>query len=536
MVVLLRRPDEIPSPHNYDAWASIGDSPADLPTEKRDTALGANLEKTFDEIAEVWMEIGRALSAEPTGDLSHTAACVPNLSDFGFMMAWSRIAAAWAKETRSVLLVTDDPWLFRHLAKLEGIEAGRMPRLYAAEAKLALRGFVARIAAALRFAKSAISLRAQRKNIPRKESVILVYAHPESSAEGVDGYFGDLMLRMPGLGRVLHVDCPAGRARKLSGHGTTASLHAWGSAVDALGAIFARWRPARRWREHPEAWLVRRAACREGGTATGAAIRWQQSCQRRWLSVARPNTVTWPWENHAWERDFVRSCRAKGITTIGYQHSVVGNQMLNYAPISNPDGLQSIPDKVLCTGNATATRLTTWGLPEERVSVGGAWRAVGGEMPVFDRQAPVLMALPFDARISAEMIAAANAVHGRKILVKSHPMTPYWFADTTNVRNTNRRLGEHDALSAVVYAASTVGLEAVLAGIPTYRFRPQTCLAIDVLPDGVHVDLVDRDSLAEALDDPQPSPAPDRAGIFAPVEPGKWQKLLERKGPNAELA
>ena len=65
MVVLLWRPDEIPSPNNYDAWASIGDSPDDLPTEKRDTALGANLEKTFDEIAEVWMEIGRALSAEP---------------------------------------------------------------------------------------------------------------------------------------------------------------------------------------------------------------------------------------------------------------------------------------------------------------------------------------------------------------------------------------------------------------------------------------------------------------------------------------
>ena len=232
----------------------------------------------------------------------------------------------------------------------------------------------------------------------------------------------------------------------------------------------------------------------------------------------------------------MRGCRTAGVATVGYQHSVVGRQMLNYAPASNPDGLDSIPDKVLCTGRTTASRLTGWGLPEARVAVGGAWRLLDQRTPAFDRQAPVFMALPFDARISAEMVAAATEIRGHEILVKPHPMTPHRFADTVNVRNTDHRLTEHNALSAVVYAASTVGLEAVLSKLPTFRFRPQSCMAMDILPEGVRVNVVDHDSLQAALDNPQPSAAPHRDDIFAAVDLAMWRDHLNLKGPNAELA
>ena len=125
---------------------------------------------------------------------------------------------------------------------------------------------------------------------------------------------------------------------------------------------------------------------------------------------------------------------------IGYQHSVVGRQMLNYAPQSNPDGLASIPDRILCSGSATAGQLVEWGIPANQVSIGGARRLAEETAPDYARDAPVFLPLPFDKRVSAEMIAAAKSVPGKTFLVKNHPMTPYAFSETDTVRRTDQPL------------------------------------------------------------------------------------------------
>ena len=97
-------------------------------------------------------------------------------------------------------------------------------------------------------------------------------------------------------------------------------------------------------------------------------------------------------------------------------------------------------------------------------------------------------------------------------------MTPFAFADEDGVIRTDRALGEQRELSAVVFAATTVGLEAVLAGIPTLRFQPRGRIALDILPRGIDVPTVEADGLAAALDRLSDPPGVSAERVFAAVD------------------
>ena len=510
----------------HDHWAVISGPDDGLDPARQMPDLGRLLEEAFDASAAEWWELGRTLGAEASARLAHAPACAANASDFGQMLAWTRLVAHWAKGSEVVLVVCDDPWLFRHMAALPGVVTRGRPLLWLKALRLFLRGYAARAAVALRMAKAAWALRHHRTGA-MGGTHLLVYGHPASTADGLDAYFGPLMRELPALNRLLHVDCGVERALALAADGRTRSLHAWGSPLFALTRlVFSRWRPC-----GPSSWLVRRAAAQDGGTGQPAAIRWQLHCQRRWLAKAKPATVAWPWENHSWERAFVRS--AKGVQTLGYQHSVIGGQMLNYGIGSNPDGAASLPDRILCSGAATMRRLMAWGLPPERLGVGGALRFAKPLEVACDPGQPVFLALPFDQEVAAEMVEAARlaSAQGWRFLVRDHPMTPFAFEESEAVRRSPGPLNDQKSVAAVVYAATTVGLEALLAGLPTLRFRPRARISIDILPDGVSVPVTDAEHLAESLAHLSPSVVPARADIFAPADPQVWRSILEESSP-----
>ena len=533
MTVLLHGSADTVSEETFDSWAAIPPASPPLDPARRRPGLAADLESAFDSIVEAWWLLGRTLGSDKTATLAHSPACVTNASDLGLMMAWAELAENWAREPETTLLICDDPWLYRHLASRPGGGAASVPHLAPRRLWPAIRGYLARVAAAARSAFAALRTRALRVRNEIGGPALLVYGHPASDATGRDAYFGDLLRRFPDLTRVLHVDCPAARALELGRDGRTVSLHGWGSFWYALTLPFARWRPARKHRNGKHGWLVRRAAAIEGGTGQAAMIRWQTHCQERWLRAQRPDVVAWPWENHSWERTFVRTARRLGVRTVGYQHSVIGRQMLNYAPASNPDGVESIPDLIMCAGPATRDQLAAWGIPPERLRIGGALRfpAVTNG-PRHKPDAPVLLALPFDGPVAAEMVEAARkaAKRGHRFLVKPHPMTPHVFAESPGVAFTDQPLAQHEALSAVVYAASTVGLEALLLGLPTLRFRPADRISIDILPTEIEVSTTDAGSFANDLEDLRPPPAVTRAFVFAPVDDASWGALFTKRG------
>jgi hypothetical protein len=513
----------------WDSWVVIPLATANLDAARRKPGLGLSLETAFDASAAEWLAIAHELGQEATAGLAHTPACVSNASDFGQMLAWTRLVAEWAAETPTTLVVCDDPWLFRHLRQLPGVTAGQAPALWPKALAMAMRGTAARLKAAGRAIWLSLAMRRHTKAQPSGAAWLLVYAHPRSTAEGEDAYFGDCPVRFPALRRVLHVDGgQAASGRLVYKAGRTASLHGWGSIWFALRLPFARWCPRRHAPHGTVDWLVRRAAAREAATAQPAAILWQQHCQTRWLTSTRPRLVAWPWENHAWERALVRTAHRLGVSTIGYQHSVVGPQMLNYSLGSNPDGPASIPQRILCSGGSTRAQLAGCGIPVERLDVGGALRFADVKAVRWDPTAPVFVALPFDGAVAAEMVAAAAAVAagGRRFIVKAHPMLPYHFDPPPGVAITTRALQQQEAVSAVLFAATTVGLEAALLNLPVLRFRPADRLSINIFPSSITAPVTDARHLGQHLDSVVPIPGIARDQVFAPVNLELWSELF----------
>jgi hypothetical protein len=519
-------------PGAWDAWACLpGADPAGLPVARRKAGLEADLEAAFDQAALEWWSLSRQWQRGDEPLAAHTPACAPNASDFGLILAWVRLVESWAQESPTMLVVCRDPWIFRQLAAFPGVLAkSAAPPLRVGEIKLALRGIAARARVAVRVALTAVRLRGQRAQLPPARPSLLVYGHPGSDAAGKDAYFGGLMTDLPDLTRVLHVDCGLARARVLHGP-RTVSLHAWGNPLAALTLPLKRWRPERTDRDKDLGWLIRRAAARENGTGQAAMIAWQVHCQRRWLAQARPSSVAWPWENHSWERDFVRTARRLGIATVGYQHSVIGTRMLNYAAhaLADPDAV--LPDRIACTGAATRDQLRAWGAGADRLHIAGALRFPQIAAMRADPAGPVFMALPFDQDVAAEMVAAARqaARDGWTFIVKDHPMTPFAFAPSPGVAPTDLPLGRQAPVRAVVYAATTVGLEALLMGLPTVRFRPAGRIALDIMPSGCAVPVTGAMTLAGDLANLDTPPAIDRSRIFAEVDLAWWRGVLMRK-------
>jgi len=490
------------------------------------------LEEAFDAIRDEWWALGKALGATPSAELAHAPTCASYGSDLGIMLAWTHLANTFGGDTESVLMVCDDPWLFRHLAGRPGVEAGWPPPLWLKRIGPALRGVLARGRLAARLFVAAVLLRGHRHRVPDGAPTLLVYGHPASRADGQDAYFGDLMDTLSGVERLLHTDCRRTRARHLAAGGRATSLHAWGEPAWALSLLFTRWRPSTGDIDGPHGWLVRRAAALEGGRAAAAATRWQTRCQEAWLKARRPPVVAWPWENHPWERALVRTARRLGIAAIGYQHTVIGRHMYNQSPASNPDGLAGLPDVIVCNGPAYRRQLEAWGVSAECLAVGGAFRLPPHSDIVHDGAAPVFVALSSDRYISAQMMAAVAALKptGRRFVVKDHPMYPFEFAETETIQRTAQGLPENRALSAVLYSTGTVGLEALLAGLPTLRFRPEGRIAIDILPDGLAAIPVDAASLEAALAAAQPPAKIDRAKVMAAVDLVVWRRYLMAGG------
>ena len=514
MAVLLHAGGNVPD-RGWDRWCAIACSPGNLAPAAQLDGLGERLESAFDAAAADWYVLAKDLGQAADAALAHAPACAANISDLGQMLAWRRVVAELARAPETVLVLCADPWLFRDLAALPGVSAtSPPPPLWPVVLKLALRGWLSRARVAWRCARAALS----RHGTAKGGSCLLVYGHPRSSADGTDAYFGGLMTELPGLTRVLHVDCPTDRAHALGG----VSLHGFGSPWRALGLVFAKWRP------RSGDWLVRRAAALEGATGTPAMIAWQIHCQSRWLAAAGPKVVAWPWENHSWERHFVRTARALGVATIGYQHATVGWREWNYGPAGNADGIDSLPDRILCVGDSDRSRLVRYGVPAGRLFIGGALRFGDAAMPHHDSAAPIFVALPFDGAVSAEIVGALRPLGaaGRQFLVKPHPMTPFAFPDSAGLSCTAIPLGDLPAVSAVIYCMTTVGLEALLAGLPVLRFRPAGKVALDIVPEGFAVPSAGAPDLSAMLDDLAPVAAPLRSHVFAPPDLDLWRSAL----------
>ena len=504
-------------------WLALAGAEPGLEPERRRRGLAKRLEAAFEAIRDDWYAIARDHAGDPGAALSITLTCSPTMSDFGLLLAWSRLLAQLATEAEPLLVVCDDPWLFRHLAAIPGITAGTAPPLGLPALKLALRGLAARAALALRLGRAARATRTTQANHAPGRPTLLVYGHPGSKPDGTDAYFGPLLNDVAEAQRLLHTDCSAARALELAMDGKSAALHAWGRLSWLPGLLFARWRP------RDPSWLIRRAAAREGSTAMAASTLWQMRCQRRWLAEMRPLSLAWPWENHCWERDLVAAARQAGGKTIGYQHTVVGRHMYNQSPRISVLGEDCLPDRILANGPAYGADLQAAGVPPRRLGIAGAIRLAASDPLPYDPQGPVFVALTHDtpmAHQQMEAVRRAAASGPWRFVVKDHPMYPFAFDETESIRRTTVPLQKQPGLAAVFVCTGAVGLEALLGGLPTIRLVPEGVIAQDILPRGITAVEVEGDGLADALAQAKPIPPRPWSEFLSPPDFALWHKEL----------
>ncbi len=528
MTVILRHSNDLSDIDTSLSWYAVTGTSAGLNPDCKLAGLGARLEKEFDGIRDEWWRIGKQLGQTPSARLAHTPTAASYNCDFGLMMAWVRLTERVCAESASCLAVCDDPWLYRELAAINGVSAGRPPSLWRHIIRLSVRGYLSRAWLAVKVSAASFRLKHTRNNINVGDKTILAYGHPGSSADGQDIYFGSLMKDMPALKRIIHTDAGPAAVNRLAGK-RTAGFHAWGHVLYVPFLIFKRWRPSQSDLSGDFSWLIRRAIIIENSTAAVATNAWQFHCQNRWLSQNKPSVILWPWENHPWERELCRRAKKFGIKTIGYQHAVIGPQQFNPGPASNPDGFDSIPDRIICSGPAYHDQLIQWGIPEDRLIIGGAFRISSFEDNLFDPDGPIFVATSSDSNITRKLMLAVKGAqkNGRKFLIKIHPLYPKEIEESESVQITSHTIPEQSGISAVLYGTGTSGLEGMLAQIPTFRLRPDDQVAINVLPEGVNPVAVSIASLDDALNNAVQPPPLKWDSIYAKVIPEVWARELE---------
>jgi hypothetical protein len=512
------------------AWFAAGRADADLPPERRLSGIAERLEAAFLAERETWWRLGRAMQADPGAGYAHTPTCGAFGSDFGVMLAWVRVVSDMVADSdpadSPVVCVCDDPWLFRTLAKLDGVAAaGPPPPLWRSAMRLRVRGWLARLKVAVTCLRAARMTRRTRDRIERGAPVLLVYGHPDSTADGYDAYFAHLMTTEPQTRRLLHTDCPAGRALELEADGRTAALHAWGAAVFALGGLFCRWRPRA---EGRFGLLIARAAALENSGGGPAMNRWQHHCQAAFLADRRPGVVAWPWENHGWERAFVHAARALGVRTVGYQHTAVGPFQINHSPHAAADGVASLPDTVAADGPAYAAELEAWGVPPDRMVDAGALRMPPLPPMTYDPSAPVLVLMSAIRAAAETQLAAARALadRGFDVLVKPHPMYDVAVRRDGNPRRTDRPLRSFDRLAGIVYSTGASGIEARLSGVPAIHLLFEDRVAFDVVPGHLANPSATAETIVDVFEDLDPAPPVAWDEVFSSPDPDLWRGLL----------
>ena len=181
---------------------------------------------------------------------------------------------------------------------------------------------------------------------------------------------------------------------------------------------------------------------------------------------------------------------------------------------------RQLPDAIVCTGAAPlfADRLR----PRRTAIVGGSLRAVVFQPLRRDAQA---VFLDFQHRtIAREMVAVAEALaaKGWPVQVRRHPMMPPGEVPVPARLLTDRPLTQQDGLSAVVYAMSSIGLEATGGGLPVVRFRSESMFAqIAVLPDGRDVPATNAAGLEPVL---------KNLAAAAPFDAGRYFAVISRSG------
>lgn len=234
-------------------------------------------------------------------------------------------------------------------------------------------------------------------------------------------------------------------------------------------------------------YLSRALAAERGHIFFGAMM---EAAARRFLIEHPAARVIHTYENHPWERAVDKEAAAARRDVVGYLHcAVLPSHLKNYiAPEER--AWRPAPSRIVCTGAAAREVFLSLGAhASDRVEAGcdlrgpdRKWMLVRDAPP--NRIETVLVLLEglwSMTRLLRFLAKAADALDGKKLLLRAHPVLPLRaLLAVSGVSLVPGRLEEsgaatlEDALAeadAVLYQSSTAAMTALAMGVPLIKVR-----------------------------------------------------------------
>lgn len=500
-------------------------------------------------------------------------------SDLFLLICYQHMVAC-LERTRKVdeptlVLVIEDPWLFRQLKEVwwgrNGIEFQGTAPLWPFCLRAMALGIAARFVRTLYLAKNYL-LQAwcwtrQKPAIPTRPKVG-IYSLPQARSlaepDGwIDPYLGNLsallekagytVLRfsppeMGGFERALGRRCQYFRPLILS---LTVS--------GVLGALFATWRP--KWPSSSEVagqpiqWLLLREWWKDRWRSSYFLYRIFSQCLLKLLEAEQFAALVYPYENQPWEKLLVLNARSRGVATIGYYHSAgLARFTLSFFHGAGESDYLPLPDLIVTSGSYAQELFGTEGTPSDRLVMGGSLRFQ--YVLNYDEPVPVpspggtvrvLVALPLDVTLARHLLYVlrqafpdGGRAEGIGFSVKIHPVCPItrksirWPAAIVSGRFSDVLRSHH----ILLYSGSSTGLEALAMRRRVIRYRPELLLDLDVAAFIGGQDIADcsdhdlRTTILSVARAPAPLSGKERSEslkrIFAPVQESVWLESIDR--------
>jgi len=545
---------------------------------EREQRLGDRVDRMAREIREQLREWSARANERHRHELKWWATRIaspnPYVSDWFLLICLVLVGrdliTEWAARPETTLLVIEDPWAFQTLRRCCN-DSGEIrfqgkPRLGLQYVRLAIRGVLARLRlfAHLVFDRLAVARGTQRDGL--QEKTVWIFSLAENRIRTSVG-FDDPYLA--GLGDMLTSHGLV--YQRCLGPLLTPELRRrqdWRTAFLPLSGLL-RWRDLL-WltvnSRPPQLDLelklrgldlepiLARERWHEIGSANLSVNLTYYAAFRQLFSRRQVRKLFYFSEWQPWEKllCLARDRFAPEVELIGYQHSTIPLFLLSHFPWHSQWSWLPRPDALVANGALSERIFREANYPDGYVRQGGALRygyfcgnqpRAPGKHQSDERR--ILVALPIDTYLSRELmeLLAGNEALWReqrmRLEVKTHPDCPWESiapdlpADSW-IRPTPRRLEEQaNALDAVLYCSTSVGLEAVLLGLPTFAYVAQGVLTLDATLDWFpgHVIRCDNCTLIERLVDwrqnglPQVIAPPRFEDVFGAIQADVWIKL-----------
>lgn len=452
------------------------------------------------------------------------------VSDLFLLVCYLWVVRELIEKTRregpSLLVIIEDPWLFRQIEEAfrgdDGVQfSGRAP-LWPSKIRSVLLGVGKRTWWLTRVAGNHVWQRwmwgMRRVDVPERPAAAL-YSFPLERCLGGEGGWHDPFL--PGMDSLLESlgyevrwfspPIASGLEREVAKRRRCFHpLILYAGATGVGRALRAFWWPT--WPERlevsgvPVRYLVQREWWEEIGRSGLCVYRLTYECLRNMLGAGTWKWIVFPFENQPWEKLLSLCAREAGVRTVGVQHAIFSVYSMPYFLGAGEADRMPLPDRICASGPYSLNLLAEGGIPQERLRMPGSVRFGhlggngSGEAAPAIVPAPlseILVALPIDVHLARHLLAAVRAgfpsggkEEGLRFHIKAHPMTPLDDEDIgfPAVRAPADFKKALELCGLVIYVGSTVGAEAAAMGRRVLRYRPELLLNVD--PSEVYGDAI----------------------------------------------